>query len=101
MDIHDYPDVAENYDHYIESLAGKTSGGLSGGFETFHLDLAKRHGAEGILDIACGTGAALVPLILAGYRVTGIDISEAMLDVLRRKLAVLRFAVRQRAELAC
>jgi SAM-dependent methyltransferase len=45
---------------------------------------AGRPGA-GILELACGTGRCLLPLAAAGHRVTGVDVSPAMLDLLRRK----------------
>jgi SAM-dependent methyltransferase len=40
-----------------------------------------------ILELACGTGRVLLPLARQGYRATGVDISPAMLDVARRKVA--------------
>jgi SAM-dependent methyltransferase len=43
-------------------------------------------GAE-ICDVPCGTGRLAAVLLDAGYRVTGLDISPAMLDEARRKLA--------------
>ncbi|HEV2527611.1 MAG TPA: class I SAM-dependent methyltransferase [Thermomicrobiales bacterium] len=39
-----------------------------------------------ILELACGTGRILVPLARAGYRVTGVDLSEPMLDRARDAL---------------
>ena len=42
---------------------------------------------EKILDVGCGTGALTLALDDAGYRVSGMDISETMLDRLRPKLA--------------
>lgn len=38
-----------------------------------------------ILDIGCGTGRHLIPLIGKGFRVIGIDSSNGMLNVLRKK----------------
>jgi ubiquinone/menaquinone biosynthesis C-methylase UbiE len=38
-----------------------------------------------ILDVACGTGRDAIPLSKEGYMVTGVDRSQAMLDVLREK----------------
>lgn len=40
-----------------------------------------------IIDVGCGTGALSYVLQERGHRVTGIDISEKMLAVARRKLA--------------
>lgn len=39
-----------------------------------------------ILDVGCGTGRHLIPLVQAGYQVTGIDVSAAMLAELAKKL---------------
>ncbi len=40
------------------------------------------------LDIGCGSGAYLERLLEMGYEVTGIDISEGMLDASRRRLGI-------------
>jgi 2-polyprenyl-3-methyl-5-hydroxy-6-metoxy-1,4-benzoquinol methylase len=45
-----------------------------------------RPGAR-ILDVGCGTGRHAVELAKRGYQVVGLDISEKMLDVARRKAA--------------
>src|ERR671924_820932 len=44
--------------------------------------IAQRNGIEGrtVLDVGCGTGKSFLPLLRAGYAVTGCDISRAMLD---------------------
>jgi len=39
-----------------------------------------------ILELACGTGRALLPLARQGYQVTGVDISPNMLAIARRKI---------------
>jgi SAM-dependent methyltransferase len=39
-----------------------------------------------LLDVACGTGNTIVPMLERGYTVTGVDVSVAMLDEARRKL---------------
>ncbi len=38
-----------------------------------------------LLDAGCGTGGHAIPLAKGGYEVTGIDLSETMLDRARRK----------------
>ena len=40
-----------------------------------------------VLELACGTGRVLIPLIKAGIPCYGIDLSEDMLDIARKKLA--------------
>jgi SAM-dependent methyltransferase len=40
-----------------------------------------------LLDVACGTGNTLLPMLERGYAVTGVDISDAMLAEARRKTA--------------
>jgi SAM-dependent methyltransferase len=43
-------------------------------------------GAAGsVLDVGCGTGTLARRLIAAGYRVTGVDPSEGMLEVMRAR----------------
>lgn len=39
-----------------------------------------------VLDVGCGRGRFLVPLVRQGYRLTGIDISGDMLEECRRRL---------------
>ena len=39
-----------------------------------------------VLDVCCGTGLLAQELIARGYRVVGVDASEAMLDVARERL---------------
>jgi ubiquinone/menaquinone biosynthesis C-methylase UbiE len=40
-----------------------------------------------ILELGCGTGRVLLPLARQGYQITGVDISETMLEKARHKLA--------------
>jgi SAM-dependent methyltransferase len=43
-----------------------------------------------VLDVGCGTGALAARVAAAGYQVTGIDPSEGMLEVLRRRAPAVR-----------
>ncbi|HWT94489.1 MAG TPA: class I SAM-dependent methyltransferase [Solirubrobacteraceae bacterium] len=49
--------------------------------------LAQAHGAGGgsALDVACGTGNSIAPLLELGYEVTGVDAVASMLDQARAK----------------
>jgi SAM-dependent methyltransferase len=52
------------------------------------LELAESAGLAGrrLLDVGCGTGSAIPPMLARGFTVTGVDISERMLDRAREKL---------------
>lgn len=83
MDLHDYNDVAENYDLYLAEMYREHDN--YEGFQEFYLELAKQYGQEGTIDIACGTGAVLLHLAKAGIDVDGTDLSEAMVHVAKEK----------------
>ncbi len=53
----------------------------------FYLEYAKRQQGE-ILELGCGTGRVALSLAAKGFRVTGLDLSEQMLDIFHEKLAV-------------
>ena len=50
--------------------------------------LARAHGADGnrVLDVGCGTGKSLEPLLEEGFRGVGVDVVPEMLAVARRRL---------------
>jgi dTDP-3-amino-3,6-dideoxy-alpha-D-glucopyranose N,N-dimethyltransferase/dTDP-3-amino-3,4,6-trideoxy-alpha-D-glucopyranose N,N-dimethyltransferase len=54
--------------------------------------LARKHGLpnDSVLDVACGTGKSLGPLVRLGYKAVGCDISEPMLDLARAALPEVR-----------
>lgn len=53
------------------------------GDAAFYLDLARQ--ARGpVLELGCGSGRVLLPIAREGIACTGLDASEAMLEVLRR-----------------
>jgi SAM-dependent methyltransferase len=49
------------------------------------LEYAEKCGSP-ILELACGTGRVLLPLAQAGFKVTGVDISEKMLEKAKEKI---------------
>lgn len=51
---------------------------------SFLSDMADQYG-EPILELCCGTGRIAVPLAEKGLQITGIDVSESMLEVAKRK----------------
>ncbi|MDX1413525.1 MAG: class I SAM-dependent methyltransferase [Candidatus Promineifilaceae bacterium] len=62
----------------------------------FVLDLAANYG-DPVLELGCGTGRLLLPLVRAGYIVTGVDNEEAMLMRARQRLVQEKPEVRRRA----
>lgn len=78
-----YASFAERYDLFLQDPA------LPGNEvkREFFTTLFEREGVERVLDCACGTGEDLRVLHSVGARVTGTDISEAMLAKAREKLA--------------
>jgi SAM-dependent methyltransferase len=64
----------------------------------FYVELANQVNGS-ILELACGTGRVTIPLAQAGHRVTGLDLSPAMLGVFREKLATGEQNLRDRIEL--
>lgn len=79
MDLHDYKDVAENYDRYLEVMYAHEDNHW--GFQEFYLKLAEKYGQDGVVDVACGTGAVLLYLAERGIDVDGTDLSEEMCRV--------------------
>ncbi len=52
-----------------------------------------------VLELGCGTGRILIPIARKGIEITGLDLSEAMLKVLGRRLADEPEEVRKRVHL--
>lgn len=51
----------------------------------FYVDFAVESGGT-VLEIGCGTGRILIPTTRVGINITGLDKSEEMLSICRRKL---------------
>lgn len=62
------------------------------------LQLAAQAG-DPVLELGCGSGRLLLPLARAGHSVAGLDLSAAMLDRARVRLALEETAVQQRVTL--
>lgn len=63
-----------------------------------YAEYARKSGGN-VLELACGTGRALIPLAQKGFRVTGLDISDEMLKIARGKVCRLSKAARSRIRL--
>ena len=83
MDLHDYQDVAENYDRYLEVMYAHEDHHEN--FQEFYLDLARKYGSGGVVDVACGTGAVLLYLAERGIDIDGTDLSEERCKVAAAK----------------
>ncbi|MCI0440541.1 MAG: class I SAM-dependent methyltransferase [Chloroflexi bacterium] len=55
----------------------------------FYLEEAVQSGGP-VLELGCGTGRVTIPIARAGVDIIGLDFSEAMLEVARRKSANLK-----------
>ena len=78
--VYDYPEEYEQY-------AGKYDLDLD-----FWMETARRYG-DPILELACGTGRITLPLAQAGFQITGLDMSSAMLQMARKKAEQLKVSV--------
>lgn len=83
MDLHDYQDVAENYDRYLEVMYAHDDHHEN--FQEFYLSLARKYGSGGVVDVACGTGAVLLYLAERGIEIDGTDLSAEMCRVAAAK----------------
>jgi len=52
----------------------------------FYVEYARKCGGE-VLELGCGTGRVLIPIAREGIRVTGLDASEGMLNIARKKVS--------------
>ena len=80
-------EAPELYDMLFESLAFDRA---------FWLEVGRQAGGP-VLDLACGTGRVLIPLLEAGVDADGVDLFPAMLERLREKAAAKGFRPRLEA----
>ena len=79
---HSEPDAYRRVARWYDSIFGRLNAGLRGlGLKM----LPPREGMD-VLDVGCGTGIQLAAYQQAGCRVSGIDTSQAMLNVAHRRL---------------
>ncbi|HUC53522.1 MAG TPA: class I SAM-dependent methyltransferase [Candidatus Cybelea sp.] len=64
----------------------------------FYRDAAREFG-DPVLELGCGTGRIAIELAEAGKRVTGLDLSERMLEGAVKKRAAMRVETRERLHL--
>jgi len=81
-------------DYYDESpiVKGRTQD------VSFYRDAAREFG-DPVLELGCGTGRITMALAEAGKRITGLDLSERMLERAVKKRAALRVEARERLHL--
>jgi len=75
-------DVAENYDSYYKTDFGKKVDKLE---KKIISELLNDIQKEKLLDIGCGTGHWTDFFVRHGFQVTGVDSSESMLNIAKRK----------------
>ena len=79
----DAPDLSEFYDPRLVAIYD-TVNPISE-YESFYVDLAARLSASSIIDIGCGTGLLTCELAKRGHRMIGVEPSNAMLALARRR----------------
>jgi SAM-dependent methyltransferase len=73
-------------------------GELAAGELEWYLKYARKTGGP-VLELACGTGRLLIPIAQAGYQIHGVDLSGAMLRLLKSKINGLDPDARRRIRL--
>jgi SAM-dependent methyltransferase len=76
--VDDYNEWAWFYDLYYRQATTD--------FDLYR-ELARQAGSEArVLELACGSGRLTLPLLQAGFNVTGLDLSQEMLNLFKEKL---------------
>jgi SAM-dependent methyltransferase len=87
---HSYAFVADLYDHVVPYRDRPDV--------DFFVEAAVESGGP-VLEVGSGTGRILIPTARAGIRITGLDLSEPMMEVCRHRLGQEPDEVQARAEL--
>ncbi len=69
-------------------------------FANIAYSLALPHGAS-ILDVGCGSGWLSEYFARLGYRMTGVDISSALIEIAEQRVAKLPFGIDDEARASC
>jgi ubiquinone/menaquinone biosynthesis C-methylase UbiE len=79
--------VKQTYDTYAPAYEDFNHGYMYERWTGRLLEVAEAAGLKGdrLLDIACGTGLSFVTMLERGWKVTGCDISPAMLEIAKEK----------------
>jgi ubiquinone/menaquinone biosynthesis C-methylase UbiE len=81
------------YDAFYRNTPPQIAGDVA-----FYAKLARETGGR-VIELACGTGRVTLALAEQGLDITGIDVSDGMLTMARRKVAACPDAVRDRLTL--
>ncbi len=80
--------AASAYDAIAPVYDAFTAGNDAEGWLGDVLSHLERHGLAGdrLLDVGCGTGRSIPPMLARGWRVTGCDVSRAMVERARERV---------------
>ena len=56
----------------------------------FVTDILNKYGKQTVLELGIGSGLFAIPLLESSFNIEGLDISEVMIDVMRKKAPTLR-----------
>ncbi|MEI3606447.1 class I SAM-dependent methyltransferase [Pseudogracilibacillus sp. SE30717A] len=82
----------DNLEGYRDAYTYDLLNGLGEIESKFYFDLANQQGGP-ILDVACGTGRLTIPLAERGFEITGLDITQEMLELAKQKAKRLNVLV--------